>query len=592
MAKYLYNGVLLPEVPVVENHPDYIIRRDEENGRYNVMYAKGGFYYDASASSVSALYTPVCPRYTLPLDGIGEWEYLDTAYSGLGHSSNRQVFYSNVDIKVGGSSEIWLAASEPIDPNASEEPEEVYYTISGTRLTGIADQVRRISGVTDELTPEQMETNLTNLEIPEELTSAEESIFGVNTGDTETGITTFGSENVSANNNSFALGWKFTAVEAFSIVGFRQKYNNTYSKTMVLWDVAGNEIARISTSDSATDWLSYYLDNPITVKAGETYTVSVYTYNYTYASTSNTKFNAKLRDIQFVASSGFVFPTGTAYSVYPVDIIIAPVQAELPDSYEIQRSTMDDIAEEAQRISGATTKLNTTQIINALEDVKLQEKTATPSEEVQSIVPDEGYYGLSSVTVEAVEPINLDEEIVAQDDLIAQIQAMLEGKAAGGSGSKQIFESILTDKIENNIVSVCEFVPGGILEDTTPPPESGTYYNGVKLPEIPADAMASYPYAWIRDNKTTGQYQLIMSATGFYFKDNALYDKYSAISKQYNITIGDTSATAWVDANNTTYSSWGLDANRTVLWSNHDIPNGSTTATEIYFKGSEPVIVE
>lgn len=171
-----------------------------------------------------------------------------------------------------------------------------------------------------------------------------------------------------------------------------------------------------------------------------------------------------------------------------------------------------------------------------------------------------------------------------------QIEDTLSGVEAGGG--KPLFESFLTDKIANPIVSVCEFVPGGRLEDTTPPPEPGTYYNGVKLPEIPADVLAEYPYAWIRDNRTTGQYQLIMSQTGFYFNGSAIADKNNAISKQYNITIGDTSATTWVDANNSTYSSWGLDANRTVQWSNHDIPNGSADATEIYFKSSEPVIVE
>lgn len=131
---------------------------------------------------------------------------------------------------------------------------------------------------------------------------------------------------------------------------------------------------------------------------------------------------------------------------------------------------------------------------------------------------------------------------------------------------------------------------GIYLYSNHPLPEADEYYcNDVLLPKIPTDVLAQYPYVWIRDNKTTGQYQLIMSSKGFYFKDNALNDNYGVISKQYNITIGDTSTTTWVDANNNMYSSWGLDANRTILWSNHDIPNGSTIVTEIYFNGSEPV---
>ena len=48
---------------------------------------------------------------------------------------------------------------------------------------------------------------------------------------------------------------------------------------------------------------------------------------------------------------------------------------------------------------------------------------------------------------------------------LEQMVTEIEGIEAGGG--KPVFESFLTDRIENNIVSVCEFVPGGILEDTT-----------------------------------------------------------------------------------------------------------------------------
>ena len=122
------------------------------------------------------------------------------------------------------------------------------------------------------------------------------------------------------------------------------------------------------------------------------------------------------------------------------------------------------------------------------------------------------------------------------------------------------------------------------------------YYNGVLLPEIPADVLAQYPYAWIRKNTTTGYYNLILTALQPYLYTDGTSIAYgsgtSTTCVSYNIAISSAeSATVWTYAN--TEDAWhGLDSARTVLWSNHDIPNGSATATEIYFEGSEPVLAE
>lgn len=126
----------------------------------------------------------------------------------------------------------------------------------------------------------------------------------------------------------------------------------------------------------------------------------------------------------------------------------------------------------------------------------------------------------------------------------------------------------------------------------TPVPDNKAYYNGVLLPKIPEDVLAQYPYAWIRKNTTSGYYDLLLSDKQFYYQSTAIYEANQANGKPwYRVAItGADSATAW--ENNTSanvYGSWGLDSARTILWSNHDIPNGSATATDIYFAGSEPV---
>ena len=254
--------------------------------------------------------------------------------------------------------------------------------------------------------------------------------------------------------------------------------------------------------------------------------------------------------------------------------------------YKISDTRLKGFADQARRLAEITGELTPEQIEDTLSGIeaglteeeaeamvneaigklKLQSKTVTPTDAEQTITADEGYFGLASVIVEAAE----------------------------GGGGKPVFESFLTDKIENNIVSVCEFVPGGILEDTTPPLPPGTYYNGVKLPEIPTDVLAEYPYVWIRKDDANGNYNLVFGKQPWYYNaESALVCGDTVSLPYYSIVISSyLTATEWTYTKDASGSNFGLATNRTVLWSNHDIPNGSATATEIYFKGSDPVIVE
>lgn len=111
-------------------------------------------------------------------------------------------------------------------------------------------------------------------------------------------------------------------------------------------------------------------------------------------------------------------------------------------------------------------------------------------------------------------------------------------------------------------------------------------YNGVRLPKMPDSVLASYPYAWIRNNTTSGYYDLLMCSSKRYYNGGIYpYDT----CKWYRIEIASAaSATEWTyykDESNY----FGIDTSRPVLWSNHDIPNGSATATDIYFEGTDPV---
>ena len=117
------------------------------------------------------------------------------------------------------------------------------------------------------------------------------------------------------------------------------------------------------------------------------------------------------------------------------------------------------------------------------------------------------------------------------------------------------------------------------------------YYNGVLLPEIPADVLANYPYAWIRDNGSTGKYDLVVAPNIWYYaKGNSTMNKsVSGTYPYYSIPKASyLEHEAW-EYNEDSSLNFGLDSARTVLWSGFDIPNGSATATDMYFFGTEAV---
>lgn len=117
------------------------------------------------------------------------------------------------------------------------------------------------------------------------------------------------------------------------------------------------------------------------------------------------------------------------------------------------------------------------------------------------------------------------------------------------------------------------------------------FYNGVKLPELPSTA---YPYCWIRKNDNTHHYDLVFTKVVGYYDASAGGIVYGANAgtteiAHYRVAYADAgNADSW--ENYQTTNTWmALDANRTVMWSNHYIPNGSLTATEMYFDGYEAI---
>lgn len=227
--------------------------------------------------------------------------------------------------------------------------------------------------------------------------------------------------------------------------------------------------------------------------------------------------------------------------------------------------------------------------------------------EVKSVDIPAGYTTGGTVTLDGT----IDGHVDDQATLIAQIAEALENKAAGGGGplqAKTVYPShteqiIAPDEDYYGLVSVT-VKPVPRVKAAEMSVSARTYpqyylFNGVRLPEFPFGVIDQYPYAWIRNNTTSGYYELIMADAPFYYLYNGsssagftLVDQ-AKTQPKYRVSIsGASSATAWEWENNASNTWWGIFADRPCLWSNHDIPNGSADATDIYFEGTEPVLTE
>lgn len=137
------------------------------------------------------------------------------------------------------------------------------------------------------------------------------------------------------------------------------------------------------------------------------------------------------------------------------------------------------------------------------------------------------------------------------------------------------------------------YFPASQPQAEQPADATHCYYNGLRLPVIPADALATYPYVWIRKNITSGYYEMYCSKVALFHSsdDSNIQHSGSVTKKRYRIAIANAeTATGWED-NGTTTSNIGIDSDRTVFWSNYNIPDGSATATKIYFYGNMAVPV-
>ena len=169
---------------------------------------------------------------------------------------------------------------------------------------------------------------------------------------------------------------------------------------------------------------------------------------------------------------------------------------------------------------------------------------------------------------------NYNSQLQSNNTDLQTVLQTLQTKAAGsGSGSANVPSA-----------STAEFGRQPIIEQA---PDGKSYFNGVLLPDIPTTGFESTPYLMILKASSNGL-ALYGSTSKPYYTTRSDNESLELPSGR-NRCIYDSENDIWGELQSSTSATWcDLSTNWTIIWSNFDISIGSASATDIYFKCTEP----
>lgn len=257
-------------------------------------------------------------------------------------------------------------------PNSETPAEPEYGKIKRQHMRDIGDAIRRKTGKKDKIPTPQLASEIDSIVTADGLPVAEEYSFG--TPASEYGLAVSSDWIESQYGDNYTQGWTFTANETIDVVGLRHGYSNAngVSKTLALWDNSGNLLKSLAVKGNVNlgEWVDFYFDEPITLQAGQNYTVSCR--SMYKVRTSNFSVNPKITYLGFgeTASSTSKPSYGNKTQCVAVDIILANKNDTVkPSVYQISLSTLDSLSFVTQRIVGNPNVMTPAQMISALESV-------------------------------------------------------------------------------------------------------------------------------------------------------------------------------------------------------------------------------
>lgn len=241
-----------------------------------------------------------------------------------------------------------------------------YYIIKTETLKAFADEARRLSGVTDELSTTEMMDVFSGVKI---LPNAEEASFGTKAYEYSivsiTGMKRYGYTRTK--------GYSFIANENICVVGLSAIVYIRTNLTLKLWDVETQSVLAslpIATVDG--EWVDGMLGEPVILQAGKKYMLTSFGSYYNYVTSNNVVFSDKITYEAGWSADVDTYPTVQGiYELYGLRLVIGSASDSDSDitEYKIQKDTMTGIADEVKRITGGSDQLTTAQILTALQAV-------------------------------------------------------------------------------------------------------------------------------------------------------------------------------------------------------------------------------
>lgn len=251
------------------------------------------------------------------------------------------------------------------------------------------------------------------------------------------------------------------------------------------------------------------------------------------------------------------------------------------DEYIIKSSTLTGIGNAIRRKTGGTALIDPLDMESEIDGISGSGEQATPEISVNEnglITATAGdkvaYEQLPTQAGKTITPGPTEQIAVAAGKYVTGdiiIAAVQNSGGGGGDGSALIING--SEVFISSDMSV-------IVEDYEEP-KTYALYNGVRLPTIPEDVLATYPYAFVVKFEA-GTYHLYAGTEKAYYGNNQLNIPTSSRARY------DQSGTAWALFSIYTTSTF-FAAGTTLVWSNFDVPNGSPDSSTIYFNGTEPV---